>query len=79
MDVIRALRIPSAVRRKGFIIQYVTDGFSLNWDKLALTPVVSCDKVSQHQGWFSKGTRVFGGGHYGDFAGSMITELIARQ
>ena len=46
---------------------------------MAPATVLPCDKVSQYQGWISKGTRVFGGGHYGGFAGSMVTEPIGPQ
>jgi len=64
---------------KGIFFNELTKSPRTQGDKLTRRAVLSCDKVSQHQGWFSKGTRVFGGGHYGGFAGSMVTEPIGPQ
>ena len=61
------------------ILQRLSYDSSTGGDKMAPAAVLPCDKVSQYQGWISKGTRVFGGGHYGGFAGSIVTEAIGRK
>jgi hypothetical protein len=67
----------SAYRRS--IFELVSGDPSTQGDKMARSAVLACDKVSQYQGWISKGTRVFGGGQYGGFAGSIVTEAIGPR